>query len=103
MNVNEVEFESAPPATARPKTTTVVGLLIAVAGILSYLLSYATANALVAAEVVKPWTKETDPRPRWFAIGFVILISLFGAIAALIRHSSAAHLRQIEEMEKEGD
>ena len=99
--MNEVEFESAPSISARPRTTTVVGLLIGVAGIISYLTSYAMANALVAAEIVKPWTKDHDPRPKWFAAGFVILILAFTAIAAIVRHSSARHLREIDQMETE--
>lgn len=98
--MNEVEFETAPPP-ARPNTTTVLGLLAVVAAVFSYLITYAMANALVAAEVVKPWAKDHDPRPLWFAICFVVLIILFAGLGAFARHMSARNLRQIDAMEQE--
>jgi hypothetical protein len=98
--VNEVEFETAP-MPERPKTATVLGLLALVAAVMSYLGSYAMANALVAADMIKSWPRDHDPRPKWFIIGFVILVSLFTGIGAAARHVSARHLRQIEAMESE--
>jgi hypothetical protein len=98
--MNEVEFETAPPPE-RPRTTTVLALLSVVAAVLSYLGSYALINALVAAEVLKPWSRGHDPRPKWFIIGFVVLVSLFIGIGAAFRYISARHLRQIEAMEQE--
>ena len=47
----EPEFDTAP-TPQRPRTATVLGLLAVTATVLSYLFSYAMANALVAAEVV---------------------------------------------------
>jgi hypothetical protein len=98
--MNELEFESAPPPT-RPSTITVVALLALAAATLSYLASYAIANAMVAADLLKAWPREDDPRPRWFAIGFGVLITVFGIVAAVARRSAARHLRRIEEMEEE--
>ena len=100
--MNEIEFESAPPAEVRPRTTTVVGLLVGVALIISYLSSYALANALVAADVVKPWPADSDPRPKWFIAGFMVLITLFAAIAFAARHLSANQMKKFDEMEAEG-
>jgi hypothetical protein len=100
--MNDVEFESAP-APSRPKTATVLGLLAVAAAVLSYLGAYAMPKALVAAEVLKPWPANQDPRPAWFAVGFVVLIVLFCLIGFLARLSSARHLRQIERMEQESD
>lgn len=99
--MNDLEFESAPPVNERPKTATVVGLLIAAAMIISYLSSYAVANAMVAADVVKPWPADSDPRPKWFIIGFIILITLFGGIAMAARQLSALQMKKFDEMEKE--
>ena len=98
--MNEVEFETAP-APQRPRTLSVVGLLAITAAILSYLGAYAMTNALVAAELVRPWAKDHDPRPRWFLVGFVVLICLFSLVAAAARHASSRQMKEIEQMEAE--
>jgi uncharacterized membrane protein YhdT len=98
--MNEPEFEGAP-ADARPRTATVIGLLAVTAAIFSYLLSYAVANALVAADVVKPWQRGHDPRPKWFIISFVVLNCVFLGAGWLMRHSSARNIKEIELMEDE--
>jgi hypothetical protein len=99
--MNDPEFESAP-TDARPRNATVIGLLTLAAAIFSYLGSYAVTNALVAADLLKPWARGHDPRLKWFVIGFVVLMTLFLGIGAVARRSSARHLRQIEDMEREG-
>jgi hypothetical protein len=98
--MNEVEFESAPIPT-RPSTLTVVGLLSLTAGTLSYLASYAIANALVASDLLKAWPRDHDPRPKWFVIGFGVLISIFLVIVATARLSTRRQLKRIDEMENE--
>lgn len=98
--MNEVEFETAPPPQ-RPRTTTVLAVLVLTAAVLSYLGAYAMANALVAAEVLRPWSRDNDPRFGWFVAGFFILITLFTGIGAAARFISARHLKQIEETEQE--
>lgn len=99
--MDDLEFETAPPP-ARPNTTTVIGLLAVVAAVFSYLITYAMANALVAAEFLKPWAKDHDPRPMWFIVCFVVLITVFAAFGATARMMSARNLRQIDAMEQEG-
>jgi hypothetical protein len=98
--MNELEFQSAPPPS-RPSTLTVVGLLSLAAATLSYLASYAIANAMVAADLLKAWPRDHDPRPRWFILGFGVLISVFLLAAAAARQSTARHLKRIEAMEEE--
>jgi hypothetical protein len=98
--MNEVEFETAPPP-ARPSTPIVIGLIAVVAAVFSYLITYAMTNALVAAEVLKPWAKDHDPRPMWFGACFVLLIVLFCGFGAFARFMSARNLRQIDAMEQE--
>lgn len=97
--MTETEFESAP-VPRRPRTTTVLGLLAVAAATLSYLGTYAMANALVAADVLKPWPRDHDPRLRWFTMGFVVLSGLFVGVGYLARRLIARHLRQIDEMEQ---
>ena len=98
--MNEVEFESAA-SVERPRTASVLVLLALTAAIFSYLGAYAMANALVAAEVIKPWPRDHDPRLMWFAAGFVMLMSVFLAVGAVARKLSAANLHEIDEMETE--
>lgn len=95
MDVPEVEMFEPP----RPKTATVVSLLIGAALILSYLAAYAVTNALVAADVMSPWPRDRDPRPRWMGIGFFALMALFSAIGAVARLISRRQLHAIDEME----
>lgn len=99
-SMQELEFETAPPPQ-RPSTITVISLLVVLAAVLSYLCSYAMANALVKAEVFKPWPHDHDPRPTWFIVGFLVLISLFTGVGAAVRFVSARHMKQIEEMEED--
>ena len=99
--MDQPEFESAPSAEQRPRNTTVLGLLVSVAGIFSYLGSYALSSAMVKADLVKPWTAGHDPRPKWFVFSFALLMLLFLACGALVRILSARHLKQIEAMEQE--
>ncbi|HMB95246.1 MAG TPA: hypothetical protein VKK61_04330 [Tepidisphaeraceae bacterium] len=100
--MNEPEFDSAPPMP-RPRTTTVLALLAVTAAILSYLGAYAMANALVKAEMITPWPPGNDPRPRWFIIGFAILMGIFFTVGTLARSASGRYLRRIDEMETSGN
>jgi len=97
--MDDLEFESAPPAE-RPRTITVLGFLVISAATLSYLGAYAMTNALVAADLIKAWPKDHDPRLKWFLLGFVTLVTLFAGIGALFRFFSSRHLKKIDEMEQ---
>ena len=99
MDVPEVEMFEPP----RPKTATVVALLIGAALILSYLAAYAVTNALVAADVMPPWPRDRDPRPRWMGVGFFALIGLFTAMGGVARVMSRRQLHKIDEMETTDD
>ena len=85
---------------ARPRTATVVVLLVGAALILSYLAAYAVTNVLVAADVIPDWSRDRDPRPRWMAIGFLTLTGLFVAAGATMRVLSRRQLRSIDQMEE---
>jgi hypothetical protein len=98
--MNEPDFESAP-AAPRPRTATVLGFLAAAAAIFSYLGAYAMVSALLKAEMLKPWPPTHDPRPKWFAISFAILLCLFFLVGMAARSSSGRQLRRIDEMDEE--
>ena len=95
MSVTETEFTPAPEY--RPRTITVLAVLIAAAAGFSYLGAYAVANALKQAEVIT-WPAGTDPRPRWMVFGFTTLLSLFLAISILLRRMSRRQLKRIDEL-----
>ena len=95
MDVPEVEMFQPP----RAKTATVVSLLLGAALTLSYLAAYAVTNALVTADVMSPWPRDRDPRPRWMGVGFFALITAFAVIGAVVRVMSRRQLHQIDEMD----
>src|SRR5689334_16898374 len=95
-----VEGEDAPqPLPGRPKTSAVLGLLAGAALIFSYLIAYCVVNALVSAEVMKPWQPGHDPRPWLLIGGFVVLTGVFLSVATLARWASRRQLSRIDEME----
>jgi uncharacterized membrane protein YphA (DoxX/SURF4 family) len=98
--MNDLEFESAAPVE-RASTSTVLILLALTAAIFSYLGAFAMVNALIAAEVIKPWPRDHDPRWMWFAAGFVTLMALFLVIGGVAKRVSARNLREIDKMEEE--
>jgi hypothetical protein len=99
MDVPEVEMFEPP----RPKTATVVSLLMGAALILSYLAASAVTNALVAADVMSPWPRDRDPRPRWMGVGFFAVLTVFSVIGAVVRMMSRRQLHKIDEMETSDD
>ena len=99
MDVPELEMFEPP----RPKTATVVVLLVGAALILSYLAAYAVTNALVVADVMPPWPRDRDPRPRWMGFGFFALMAFFSVIGGVVRVMSRRQLHKIDEMETSDD
>lgn len=81
-----------------PRTGLVVLLLVAAAAVLSFLVAYGLTGVLVEAEVLSAWPPHADPRPRWLAMGFVGLLSVFVAAAIAVRQLSRWQLRQIDAM-----
>ena len=89
-------------AEPKPRTWTVLGLLVAAAGTFSYLGAFAVTDALAKVDVIHPVSKEHDPRLLWAAIGFVTIMSLFLVVAVVMRHLSARQFKCIDQM-TEGD
>lgn len=84
----------------RPNTVAVLGVLVAAAGMFSYLGAYCVTNVLVRNEVLREWAPGADPRPRWLLFGFTGLMVVFGCVAVLARCVSARQLKRIDEMEQ---
>lgn len=93
MSLTETEY--TPATEVRPRTITVLAMLIAAAAGFSYLGAYAVANALRAADVIT-WPTDSDPRPRWMVFGFTSLLALFLAMSIIFRRLSRKALSNID-------
>lgn len=85
----------------KPRTTTVLGLLALTSLTFSYLGAYAVSGAMVSAEMIRPWPPGSDPRPKWLAIGFGLLLACFLCLGGVARCLSKRQLRRIDEMVQE--
>lgn len=93
-------FEFNPSTGERPPNTlAVLGLLALAATVFSYLGAYCLTDALVAAEVRLPISGDHDPRPKWFAVGWFVLMVTFLFVGWVMRVASARQMRSIDAME----
>ena len=85
------------PGLKPPRTATVMVFLAVFAIVLSWISCYAIPNALIAADVLKPFsTGGTDPRPRWMVTAFVIIFVACGLISMLLGWMSRRQLKKID-------
>jgi hypothetical protein len=85
------------PGLKPPRTMTVMVFLAVFATVLSWLSCYAIPNALVAADVLKPFTdRASDPRPRWMVTTFIIIFAASGLIGMFMGWMSRRQLRKID-------
>jgi hypothetical protein len=87
-----------PDLADRPRTRTLNALLllVVVAIVSSYLFAYAMTNALVAAEIMRPWAAGHDPRPMRMLITFGVLLAVFAVSGAIFRIVSRRQLRSLD-------
>ena len=97
MNTECCEIE----AGSKPRTVTVVGLLVLAAFTFSYLAAYAIAGALADSDVLPHWPADHDPRPRWMACLFSLLLGISLLVSVLARTLSRRQLRKIDAMAEE--
>jgi hypothetical protein len=90
--------DDIPPPPPRPRTMTVVAWLMSAAMLISWLAAYALPNALVAAELMSPWTAGADPRPWWLVCGFILMTTVFGGLFALFRWTSQRQFHKLGEL-----
>lgn len=86
-----------------PRTLTVLGMLALTALTFSYLAAYALTNAFVAAQVIQPWPRDHDPRPRRLVIGFCVLMLIFMVLGEVFRRISKNEAKAIDEMADAAD
>ena len=80
------------PGMKPPRTMTVMVFLAAFAVVMSWISCYAVPNALIAADVLKPFGHEADPRPRWMVTAFVIIFaasSILGSALGVVALSDS--------------
>jgi hypothetical protein len=90
------EGESVQPP--RPKLVSVLGLLVLAATTFSYLGAYAVTSALVNAQMIPPISREHDPRLRWALSSFVIIMTVCGIFALVLRLLSRKQFQRIDRM-----
>ncbi len=95
------DIDDEPTRERKPRTVTVLALLVIAALSLSYLGAFAVADALVAAGVLPAWPRSADPRPRWMMNGFLYLLCTFVGLALAFRFLNRRQLRQIDAMADE--
>lgn len=97
LSISE-EMEDHTALAGAPRTSLVLVLLVLAAGLISFLGAYAVSGVLADADVIARWSPGADPRPRWMATGFVVLLGAFAAIAAVAKVASQSQLRRIDQM-----
>jgi hypothetical protein len=85
----------------KPKTATVLALLFTAAVTLSYLGAYAISTALVQADIIRGWSYEDDPRPRWMITGVITLCAVFSFLAVVSRVLSQRQLQRLDALADE--
>ena len=90
--------DDAPPAETKPRTGSVLALLLIAAATFSYLGAFAIPDALVRANVVRPFPHNPDPRPLWAMTGFAGVLTAFLLMALLMRYLSWRQFRKIDRM-----
>jgi hypothetical protein len=98
---NDVDDPTAPPPP--PRTRNVLAMLALMAVTFSYLGAYAVPTALVAEQVMSPWPREHDPRPRWLLIGFCVTMLVLMTAGEALRRLSRNEFRRIDAMVDGGE
>lgn len=102
--ISRLMFDVDPPSPPKPpRTLTVLGLLALTALTFSYLGAYAVTNALLANQVISPFTPGKDPRPRWLVTGFCVLMLVFMGLGEVFRRMSKKDFAAIDEMAEAQD
>jgi hypothetical protein len=102
-NLNAMDVDDVPLAPAKPRTLTVLALLVTAAATFSYLGAYAITDALVKSNVIRPFSRNPDPRPLWATLGFVGTMTAFLLVALLMRYLSGMQFRRIDRMGESED
>ncbi len=95
-----IEQDISAGELPRPKMLSILAMLMAAAGVFSWLIAYAFFDALVAAELISR-SGATDPRPRWLIGIFSTLMIGFAMVSLLLRCSSRRHLARIDQIGEE--
>jgi uncharacterized BrkB/YihY/UPF0761 family membrane protein len=64
--------------------------------ILAWLAVYPVTNALIAVDLIPPWSREIDPRPNWMLRAFLGTFFVFAGFGLVFRWLSNRQLRRID-------
>lgn len=84
----------------RPKTSSVLVLLVVAAGLFSYIGAYPMTNALASANLISPITLDHDPRPIWAGSAFAAMLLAAGLIALMMRFVGRQQIKRIDTMDE---
>jgi hypothetical protein len=96
----DFDRDDESPPDVRPRTSTVLVLLVLAAALFSYIGAYPMTKALAGANLIAPITSEHDPRPIWAASAFVAMLLAAGMVAVALRFMSRQQLKSIDTMEE---
>ena len=85
----------------KPRTAVVLAIVLAAALAASYLAAFAGTSALIAADLLPPFPRGQDPRPRWMMLLFSGLLTVFVFGSITIRWLSRRQLSSIDAMNEE--
>jgi hypothetical protein len=96
--IDEEMFPQDTPAVDRPKTISVLVVLLVTAVVLSYLVGYALPQVLVLNNVMAPWPEYDDPRRRWMALSLFTVLTSYMVLWGFFRLLGAMQFRRIDAM-----
>ena len=80
LHSRAVDFDEEPAPETRPRTSSVLALLLVVAGLFAYIGAYPMTTALAGANLISPITPARDPRLVWAGIAFVAILAGVGLV-----------------------
>jgi hypothetical protein len=95
-----MDFDEEVSPEPRPRTSTVLALLLVAAGLFAYIGAYPMTSALAGANLIPPIMPAHDPRLIWAASAFVVILSCILIAALVLRFLSRRQLKRIDTMEE---
>ena len=94
----ELYEDDSVPVDEKPRTWTVLMLLVMAAGTFSYLGAYAATDALAKVNVIHPLSREHDPRPALAGVIFGVILTGCLVAAVVMRCLSGRQFKEIDRM-----
>lgn len=97
----EEHWEARQSYEPKPHKHNIALALVVAAVMFSYLGCFAVVSVLQKHDLLDPFPKGQDPRPRWFLMSFgaltLLFLGVFGLVRVLCRHKLDADELVVEE------